>query len=370
MLYNCVGILSATENKENLRSLTAHRAIASIPLAGKYRVVDFMLSNMVNSGIRTIGILTQTNSRSLRDHISTGEAWDLNSKAGGLFLFHDNRNASINNDLQILKDNQEFLDNIKTEYVIFSSTYYVANIDFEPIVKKHIETGADVTTVYKKAKDADRNFLGSDILSINRIGKVEEVAKNTGENTEENICMEIFIMSKEILSNLMEKSAYIDYARSLKSMVYEKTEKMNIMTYEHTGYVGCISSLQSYYKTNMDMINVEITKELFFNNERPIFSKSKDSVPTKYSVSSKVCQSLISNGCEISGDIKESVISRGVTIEEGAEVENSIILQNCSIKSGAKLKNVIIDKNTIIEANTILTGSSAYPLVIEKDGLK
>lgn len=370
MLNNCFGILSATESRDNLRRLTAHRAVASIPIGGKYRVVDFGLSNMVNAGIKLVGILTQTDSRSLRDHIGSGGAWDLNRRNKGLYMFHDKRNQAVTYDLQILKDNREFLSRVKEEYVVFASTYLIANVDIEDVVRQHINTGALVTVVYKHTDEADQKYLDCGSLQINPNGEILGVEKNNGKSKEANISMEIFVMKKSYLESLIDKTAYADYARTLKSVVYESLGKLDIRGYEHKGYLGCVNSLLTYYNTNMEMLNVDTTKELFFKEGRSIYSKSKDSVPTKYSRNSKVSNSLIANGCEIKGTIKGSIISRSVTVEEGAEVENCIILQNCTIKSGCKIKNVIMDKNVVLAQGTELRGSNIYPLIIEKEILK
>ena len=367
MLKNYIGILSAIENKENLRRLTAHRAVASIPLAGKYRVVDFMLSNMSNAGITTLGIFTDNDSRSLRDHVGTGRAWELNRRHGGIFMFSFNRSMNANYDVQMLKDNLEFLYKAKEENVIFSSTYMIANLDLKAAVAAHESSGRDITVIYKRANDADKNFLNCDVLSMDTEGRVTDVAKNLGDNPQANICTEIFIMKKELLLTLIEKCAYIDYAYNMKAVIYENIGKLVVKGFEYKGYLACINSLLSYYKTNMDMLSVDVTKELFFNDSNPIYSKSKDSPPTRYYDGSVVQNALVANGCIIKGTVKHSIVSRYTVIEEGAEVENCILLQNCTIKSGVKIKNVIIDKNVTLDAGTELKGSDIYPLVIEKE---
>lgn len=174
-------------------------------------------------------------------------------------------------------------------------------------------------------------------------------------------------MKKELLLSLVEKCAYIDYAYKLKAVIYENINKLVVKGYEYKGYLACINSLLSYYKTNMDMLSVDVTRELFFNESNPIYSKSKDSPPTRYYDGSVVKNALVANGCEIKGTVKHSIVSRYTVIEEGAEVENCILLQNCTIKSGVKIKNVIIDKNVTLDAGTELKGSDIYPLVIEKE---
>ena len=367
MLKNYIGILSAIENKENLRRLAAHRPVASIPLAGKYRVVDFMLSNMTNAGITTVGIFTDNDSRSLRDHVGTGRAWELNRRHGGVFVFSFNRSMNANYDVQMIKDNLEFLYKSKEENVIFSSTYMIANLDLKAAVAEHEASNRDITVIYKKINDADKNFVGCDCLTFDNDNRVINVSKNIGNEADANICAEIFIMKKELLLSLVEKCAYIDYAYKLKAVIYENINKLVVKGYEYKGYLACINSLLAYYKTNMDMLSVDITRELFFNESNPIYSKSKDSPPTRYYDGSVVKNALVANGCEIKGTVKHSIVSRYTVIEEGAEVENCILLQNCTIKSGVKIKNVIIDKNVTLDTGTELKGSDIYPLVIEKE---
>lgn len=367
MLRDYVGILSATENRENLRRLAAHRVVASIPLGGKYRVVDFMLSNMSNAGIKTIGLFTDNDSRSLRDHIGTGRAWDLNRNHGGLFTFSFNRNINVNYDVQMIKDNLEFLYKAKEKNIVFSYTHMIGNIDLKAAVEEHESSQRDITVIYKKINDGNKNFLNCDCLKFDKDNRLVDITKNNGENPNVDICAEIFIMKKELLINLIEKCAYIDYAYNLKAVIYENINNLIVKGYEYKGYLACINSLLAYYKTNMDMLSVDITRELFFNDSNPIYSKSKDSPPTRYCNGSVVKNALIANGCIIKGTVKHSIISRYTVIEEGAELENCIILQNCTIKSGVKIKNVIIDKNVTLEAGTELKGSDIYPLVIEKE---
>ncbi len=359
----------------------------------------------------------------------------------------------------------------------FDNTYMIANLDLKAAVAEHEASDRDITVIYKKINDADKNFVGCDCLTFDNDNRVINVSKNTGNEANANICAEIFIMKKELLLSLVEKCAYIDYAYKLKAVIYENINKLvveanaNICAeifimkkelllslvekcayidyayklkaviyeninklvvkgYEYKGYLACINSLLSYYKTNMDMLSVDVTRELFFNESNPIYSKSKDSPPTRYYDGSVVknalvangCEikgtvkhsivsrytvidmlsvditrelffnesnpiyskskdspptryydgsvvknALVANGCEIKGTVKHSIVSRYTVIEEGAEVENCILLQNCTIKSGVKIKNVIIDKNVTLDAGTELKGSDIYPLVIEKE---
>lgn len=367
MIKKYLGIISATESRDNLRRLAAHRSIAAIPLGGKYRVVDFALSNMVNAGITSVAILTESDARSLRDHVGTGRAWDLNRRHGGIFVFNDIAKERLTYDIKVLKENIEFLMRSKEEYVVISSTHLISSFDLKKLMDEHEKSGADITAVYKKVDTADIDFLELGAYKINSDGTIAEVYKNQGRDKKANISMEMFVLSKKLLMELIEKCAYINYSRNSRSIIYEHIGKLNIRGYEYTGYLGSINSLLSYFRTNMDMLSVDITKELFFDEENPVYSKSKDSVPTEYFETCKVSNALVANGCKIKGEIKRSIISRSTIVEEGAYIENSIILQNCTIKSGVKLKNVILDKNVTLSEGTELKGSDLYPLVIEKE---
>lgn len=362
-----LGIISATENRDDLRRLAAHRSIGAIPLGGKYRVIDFVLSNMVNAGITTIAVLAESDSRSLRDHVGTGRAWDLNRRHGGIFVFSDTAKERLTYDIKMLKDNIEYLMKSKEENVVISSTHLISSFDLKKAMDKHESSGADITAVYKKVNTADSEYLDLGVFDFNGDGTIEGVHRNQGKDKKANISMEMFILSKKLLLDLIEKCSYINYSRNSTSIIYEQIGKLNIKGYEYTGYLGVVNSLLSYFKTNMDMLSVETTKELFFDEENPVYSKSKDSSPTEYYETSKVSNALIANGCKIKGEVKKSIISRSVVIEEGAYIENSIILQNCTIKSGVKLKNVILDKNVTLSEGTELKGSELYPLVIEKE---
>lgn len=370
MIKKYLGIISATENRDNLRRLAAHRAVAAIPLGGKYRVVDFVLSNMVNAGINSVAVLTESDSRSLRDHIGTGRPWDLNRRHCGIYIFNDITKERSTYDIKMLKENIEFLLKTKQEYVIMSSTHLISSFDLKKLMEAHENSGAEITAVYKKVETADKEFLDLGAYRFNSDGTISEVYRNQGQDSKANISMEMFVLSKKLLLELIEKCAYINYSRNSRSIIYEQIGKLDIRGYEYKGYLGLVNSLLSYFKTNMDMLSIETTKELFFDEENPVYSKSKDSSPTEYFETSKVSNALVANGCKIKGEIKRSIISRSTVVEEGAYIENSIILQNCTIKSGAKLKNVILDKNVTLSEGIELKGSEIYPLVIEKELIK
>lgn len=365
MLKNYMGVVTLNENQSDIRGLTKNRPLASVPIAGRYRVIDFILSNMVNSGIVNIGIFNKNDSRSLVDHLGKGKPWDLDRKIDGLFLFNFNIDNSTNIDVKVLENYMEYFHRSKQEYVILGSSHMLCNIDLEKAARNHEASGKEITVIYKKVNNSDISFYNCDILEIDENNKVMSVGKNIGSQKNANVSMEMFIMKKETLINIIYKLIKTGNYNTLKDSIYRNIENVDVNAYEFEGYLECINSLKIYYKVNMDMLNLNITKDLF-NKNRRIYTKVKDEPPTKYNKVPKVSNALIANGCIVKGEVKKSIIGRNVHIEEGAIVENCIILQSCKIHKDAKLSNVIIDKNVTVEENTELKGTSEFPLFIEK----
>lgn len=364
LLSNYMGIVSLNENESKIKSLTIHRPLASIPIFGRYRIIDFILSNFVNAGISNVGIFTNSNSRSLVDHLGTGKPWNLNRKVDGLFVFNhflDNPNVS---DMKLLKNNMEYLFRSKKDMVIFASSQMLCNINLNQAAEFHQESGADVTIVYKQISQNDEMFLDCYTLKVNK-NEVVSIGKNVGMNNSLNISMDMFIMSKDFLIKSILNCLEDGTCTTFKEFIYKNFSKFRTYAYEFNGYLSCVNSIYAYYKTSMDILNHEIRKELFFKNG-PIFTKPNDSPPTEYFSTAEIENSIISSGCIIKGSVKNSIVSRSVVIEEDAVVEDSIIFPKCSIEKGAYIQNVILDKNVVIDKGIKLIGDKKYPLVMEK----
>ncbi|MBZ9636673.1 glucose-1-phosphate adenylyltransferase subunit GlgD [Clostridium sp. FP1] len=365
MLKNYIGILMLNENEDNIKSLTKSRPIGAIPIGGRYRIIDFVLSNMVNSGIHNIGVFANTKTRSLVDHLGSGKPWDLDRKINGLFLFNSTTDGSRLRDIDALSDNIDYIRRTKQDYVVMSSSYMLCNMDYNEAAKFHEESGSDITLLYKKTNNGKKHYIDNSTLYINEENKVLSIGKNIGAEDKLNISMEMFIMKKSTLINIINNAVQTGYSNSIKAAIYNSAPQLNVNAFEFKGYVQCVNSVKNYYKTSMDMLNGKVTKELFFNNGL-INTKSKDGAPTKYFNESRVKNALISNGCILKGSIENSIISRRVIVHAGAELKNCIIFESCEIKQGCKLTNVILDKNTIINENTVLKGDEDFPVVIEK----
>ncbi len=365
MLTNYMGILNLNEDETNIISLTKSRPLASVPIGAKYRIIDFTLSNMINSGLRNIGVFTQSKSRSLVDHLGSGKPWDLDRRLNGLFVFNYGIDDISINDTQMLWNNMEYIYRSKEKNVILCPSYMVANIDYVKAVAYHEQKNQDITIIYKSIDTGTKNFLNCDVLNIDANNNVLSIGKNIGTYCNLNISMEMFIMKKDTLISLISKCVQADSYCTITDVIYDNVKNLNVTAYEFTGYLQCINSISAYYKANMSMLNLKITKELFFSNG-PIYTKIKDESPTKYSTDSRVKNSIIADGCIIEGIVENSIISPGVVINKGAKIRNSIIFQNCKIKENCNLSNIIMDKGVIIEKNKFLNGDEEFPLVIEK----
>jgi len=365
MLENYIGVLMLNEKEDNIKSLTKARPLAAIPIGGRYRIIDFVLSNMVNSGIQNIGIFTNTKSRSLVDHLDSGKYLDLDRKINGLFLFDFISEGSRLKEIDALINNMEYIHRTKQEYIILSSSYMVCNMDYSEAANYHEKSGSDITLLYKKISSGKTEYINCNTLYINEEDKVLSIGKNIGAEDKLNISMEMFILKKDTLVTIIKESFNAGFHNSIKAAIHNSTKEYNVNAYEFKGYLQCVNSVENYYSASMDMLDTKITKELFFKNG-VIYTKDNDESATKYFNGSKVSNALISNGCTLKGIIENSIISRRVTIHEDAEIKNCVIFQNCEIKKGCKLTNVIVDSNTIINENTILTGAKEFPVVIEE----
>jgi len=359
-----MGIVLLNEDEDNIRRLTKNRPLASIPFGARYRIIDFVLSNLVNSGMSNIGIFTDGKTRSLMDHLGSGKPWDLARRINGLFIFNYGYSGKYINEIETLKNNIEYFYKSKEKHVIISSSYMVCNIDYKAVAAYHEKSGADVTIIYKTVESDETSFINCDVLNLEG-DKVLTVGKNIGTDEQNNISMDMFIMKKEVLIKLLLRCIKTGHHNSIKDAIYNKLGNLNVNTYRFNGYLSCINTIKAYYKTNMDLLDMNLSSELFSKNGT-IFTKTQDEPPTKYTETSKTENSLVANGCIIEGKVKNSIIFRKVKIHKDAEIENCIIMQNCEIKARAKLTNIVIDKGIVIEEGKELKGDKDIPLVVER----
>ncbi len=357
-----IGLIAANFATDEMGELTDERTIASLPYGGRYRLVDFPLSNMVNSGITTVGIITPYKYRSIIDHVGAGKAWGLDRKNGGLFVLPGSVfGISSSGSRFLLRDirrNVVYLMRSPAPYVLVTSANTVSNMDYSELLKRHLETGADITLVYNVADSDDTHRTG-----IKTDGdRVTEVIH--GVSAGDKAFLDCFIISRSLLLKIVEWYSAIDYL-DLFEVLEDDFDKMDVRAYMYEGYAKSIFTVQDYFKGSMDLLNMNVYDEIF-SKDATIMTKVQDSVPTKYVKSAVVKNSLIPAGCVIAGSVENSILFRGVTVGKGAIVKNSIIMQSCVLGDGACIENAIIDRSNVIRAGTVIKGSAEEAFIKEK----
>ena len=362
MMDKVTGIITANYSTEELGTLTEDRGTASLPYGGRYRLIDFPLSNLVNAGIDTVGIITPYKYRSLIDHVGSGKQWALDRKNGGLFILPGTLfGISSLNSRFLLRDlisNKVYFKRSKAQHVIVTSCNVIYNMDYTKLIDEHEATGADITMVYTEAAE-DNNFL--DKLTFEG-GSVKSVTR--GVKKGDNAFIDCFIIGTEFLLKIMEWYGALDHL-DLFEVLQGEYSKMDVRGYKFDGYTAGVFDTKSYYARSMDLFDNEVRGELF-NYNSMIMTKVQDSVPTKYLDGSCAKNSFISAGCIIEGTVENSILFRGVTVAKGAVVKNSIIMQSCDIEAGAVVENAIVDRNNTISADTVIKGSAENIYLIPK----
>ena len=360
------GIIAANYSTEKLGKLTSERTIASLPYGGRYRLIDFPLSNMSNADIKTVGIITPYKYRSIIDHIGAGKEWSLDRKRGGLFVLPGSVFGISNSEsrflLRDIERNKLFLTRSPSEHVIVAASNTVYNMDYAELSRVHRKSGADMTMVCRYAhKDepyaTELHTSGGRVLGIGHGAKAGSMA-----------FLDCFIINRELLMKILVWYSAVNHL-DLFDALAEDYDKLNVRTYEFDGYAEYIYDTGSYYQRSMDLLDQKVSDELFSRN-RPILTKVQDTVPTKYIDGGEVKNSLVSAGCIIGGNVEGSVLFRGVRVERDAVVKNCIIMQSCTIGQGAHLENAIIDRRNVIHAGTIIKGSAENTFVKEKSNVK
>lgn len=363
-MINAMGIVNYESHDVSLAGLTEFRTISAANILGRYRIIDFIVSNMVNSGISNIKVMVKNKPRSLIEHLSVGSEFNINQKHGNLSILYGDYqdvNSLYNTDLFLLRQNIEKFEEANEEYVVIAPTYMLSIIDFEKIVKEHEESKADVTVVYKSVNDADKHFINCRCVDIDRHNFVQGFSINRGQEANVNISMEMYVMRRELLVNLLHDQS-ISPIFTLEDVISELTKNFDVRPYQFKDFLRCITSFDEYYRINMELIDWNVSKVLF-NKDWPIYTRTNDSAPTLFSKDAVIKNSVIANGCVIQGHIENSIIGRGVHIHKGTVIKNSIVLPNTFIDENTIIENAIIDKHVkIIKKKEIIgtDGSIAY----------
>lgn len=342
------GIVNTSSNHIWVEGMQDYRPIGAFSFLGRYRVIDFAISNLSNSDIDRIQVFAGNNPRSLVEHLGTGRHYNINSKRGKLqILFAESfsKNDIYNTDIAAFLANKDSIQKMKEEYVIITPSYMIFTQNFRKLLKDHVNSGADITLLYHSVTDATTNYLGCNFLTLNRQNGVLSIAKNRGNESNRDIFMGTYVMKKELFIELIEKAHSLSSMYSLSQIVNIECEELDVRGYKHEGYFAAITNFKSYYDANMSLIKYEHTQQLF-HEDWPIYTRTNDSCPTHYYPTANVKQSVISNGCIIKGTIENSIIGRGCVINEGTVIKNSIVLPDARIEDGIHVENYVVGKHS------------------------
>ena len=367
-MKNVLGIISYDDASVKVAGLDEFRPIPSLSFLGRYRLIDFILSNFTNSGIKDIQVYVKNKPRSVIEHLGTGRQYNINSKHGRLRILTGEgsvQNESYNHDVASYLQNMTYIEHSNADTVIVAPSHMIYTANFKEVVEYHNETGADITVLYKAIDNANQAFIGSDSLILDSNKQVIDIEKNRGKYKNRNISVSAYVMSKELFINLVHLADNLSSFYTLKDALQDQVKDLKMMGYAIDGYVACINSIQSYFSVNQALLDETIASKLFKQNW-PIHTRTNDSCPTRYTKDAKVVNTLISNGCLIEGEVKNCVIGRGVVINKGVVVENSIILAGAIIGPNTHVKNTIVDKDAIVTKVKELIGSDNQVMYVKR----
>lgn len=369
------GLIFSNIHDASIPELTRIRTIASVPFGGKYRLIDFALSNMVNSGITKIGIITHYNYQSLLDHIGTGKDWDLARRAGGIKILppfitaYDSEAASrvYATRLEALLGVMNFIGRCNEDYIVTSDCDVICNVDVSDVLACHAGSGADITIVSKKIKPEEYPLTGhTEVLTSDTDGNLLDVMDYTPRSVDTEVSLNLIVFTRTYLQNVLLDAAAHGYTAFYRDIISRNIHQAKIKVYRYDGYYSLVGSLSSFFDSNMKLLDSEAREGLFGIRNRPVLTKVRNSPPTKYTADANVSDSLIADGCVIEGKVENSILFRGVRIGKGTIVRNSILMQDTYVGNDAALNCVISDKNVIIKDGRVLSGHETMPFFVGK----
>ena len=369
------GLIFSNIHDQSIPEMTRRRTMASIPFGCRYRLIDFALSNMVNSEITNVGVITHYNYQSLMDHIGNGKDWDLARRSGGIKILppyvtaYENRAAGklYENRLEALMGSANFINRCGADYIVLSDCDVIMNIDLSAVIDEHIRTGAYITMVAKQVDVKNSLFdKAVDVLTLSEEGRVTDVAYTMPKRGKCYVNTNLMVISRADLQSIVSDSIAHGYKSFSQDIIKKQLKKKLIRAYSFDGFCACISSLENYFSTSMMLLEDDVRRDLFTNTDRKVFTKIRNSAPTKYESTATVKNSMIADGCQIEGTVENSIIFRGVHVGRGTVVKNSILLQDTYVGDNASLNCVITDKNVVIKDGRNLSGYETMPFFIGK----
>ena len=367
MIHNkMMGVVFGNTNDALLGEMTELRAISSLPFGGRYRLIDFALSNLIHADVSRVAVLTRANYRSLMDHLESGKSWDLARQNGGLTIVPPNSYADSGlNDSKIrsLASLLEYIKRSAADYIVLYNGDVVCNIDLKDMLRRHIEAEADISIAYThgKAPNGDHNILRLEVEPEGGIRSISLAEKHA-------VCdysLGILILSSSLLRTLILEAMSKNYVNLEADVILRKVQELKMIGYRVDTFAEVIDSIRHYIDANMALLTPSVHKELF-RKDRTVYTKVRNEMPAKYGLESRVSNSLISDGCIIEGQVENSILFRGVKVGKGSVVRNCILMQSTEVGSGVSLDYVCADKNVVIGDSRTLSGSDSYTVYIRK----
>ena len=364
-----IGIILAGGNNNRMRELSDKRAIAAMPIAGSYRSIDFALSNMANSRIQKVAVLTQYNARSLNEHLSSSKWWDFGRKQGGLFVFTPTITKEngfwYQGTADAIYQNLNFLKNSHEPYVVIASGDCVYKMDYNKVLEYHIAKRADITVVCTTCQDpSEVERFG--VLRMKEDCRSEEFEEKPMVSPYNTISTGIYVIRRRQLIELIEKAAQEGRNDFVKDILIRYKNLKRIYGYKIDSYWSNISTVESYYKTNMDFLKPEI-RNYFFKQEPAVKTKIDDLPPAKYNPGADVKNSLISSGCIVNGVVENSVLFKDVYVGNNCVIKNSVILNDVYLGDNTHIENCIVESRGTIRANSYYSGDGEVEIVVENN---
>lgn len=372
-MKNTLGIIIGFDNYNDLRELSEHRPVASVPFGGRYRVIDFILSNLVNSGCYQVGVVMRDKYQSLMDHLSSGKDWDLSRRRGGMMLFPPNAFApkssplvteNYRTSLEALGSISDMLQKSKAEHVLISNADIIANIPLDEAMRVHKDSGADVTIICTKDSEGGAFDMFMNLSPRHEVNDIRNGDNMGGKCKYKSLGM--YIMKRSYLIDLLSDCVthnLTSLERDAMQYVFNRGDAIHAYVFDK--YVAKIEDVKSYFAASMDMLDKDIRDQVFLKS-RPIMTKIHDQSPAYYGEEASVSDSLIADGTRIEGTVVNSIVFRGTKIEKGAVVRDSIIMPSCTIHEGVQLDYVVTDKGVTIRENRKMMGHATYPVAIAK----
>lgn len=368
------GLIFANIHDDTIPELTRTRTMASVPFGARYRLIDFMLSNMVNSGITKVGVITSNNYESLLDHLGTGKDWDLARRSGGIKILpphitsFDNTAAGRSSSrLEAIIGAANFILRCNEEHLVMADCDVICNIDLTKVMREHEKSGADITFVTKTMDMTDTVSAEKiTVIQADGEGRVTEFSEHKSFNGMTRVYTNIMVIKRSYLVNIMNNSMAHGYTRFLHDILSRDVSRADYRIYEYDGFYASINSMATYFSCSMKLLEPAVRESLFGDKNYPVLTKVRNSAPTRYLEGAEVKNSVIADGCTIEGTVENSILFRGVHVCRGAVVKNTVLFQDAYVCPGVSLNCVIADKNVTVKDGRTLSGHDSMPFYIGK----